>query len=374
MADDKDKFGEDSAWAPPEVGPDETSDEMDIIKSVFSADAEEESAGGGVFSQDLFGGSDQSAPAGADESAQEIEPIMTEPSPPEEAESEPCAATEASASPEDEVEEPADEAPPEKQAAEAGPAEGVKIVTDDDLRALFEASSPGAPRPPESPLPEAAEEMEDEMEGEAEESAPSPEPPAEPEPAEPEEVEEPEFSAPAMAPVAADVEELGFDMDDSSSGQLDEPPPPAETRDEMDEMEEAVPEDEITEVYEEEEPPPPEETSIEETKAEEDDEQGPPADSPSVSDISPDEIVDNLESMAQVGEMTAVAAGKKGELLDKTKDLITRLAPAGDDFMSVAELKKLFENMNVIIEWAKEMNERLEAIEERLSRAEGKED
>jgi len=70
MADEQDGFnGEDSTWGLPEASPDETSDEMDIIKSVFSSEGSSDETDGQVFSQDLFG-----APAPAEENKEEDTP------------------------------------------------------------------------------------------------------------------------------------------------------------------------------------------------------------------------------------------------------------------------------------------------------------
>ena len=64
--------------------------------------------------------------------------------------------------------------------------------------------------------------------------------------------------------------------------------------------------------------------------------------------------------------MTTVPTAKKGEALEETREHIDQLEPAGEDFMSVAELRKLFNNVNVLIELAKKMAERVEGLEKRI--------
>jgi hypothetical protein len=180
---------------------------------------------------------------------------------------------------------------PAPEEVKAPKAESIKIVTDDDLRALFDMSSPGF-GPEEEPAP-------------------------------------PEEKPVATAPAGSDVkaEEPALAMSE--------------------EVEELYVEGKVESAG----PAP-----------------GPALDPESVQEISPEEIVDQIETRAQVGEMTVGPAAKKGEALQQTAQALSGLEPVGDDFMSVDELKKLFNNVNILIQWARENAERLERIERKISK------
>ncbi|MFO8057377.1 MAG: hypothetical protein R6V10_08790, partial [bacterium] len=79
-----------------------------------------------------------------------------------------------------------------------------------------------------------------------------------------------------------------------------------------------------------------------------------------------DEAIEHLEDMAEVGEFAAVAAAKKGEMLKSAEDKLSELEHAEGDFMNVDELKKLFDNVNLLIQWVKETSERLEKLEKKV--------
>ena len=264
--------------------PDETTAEMDVIKNLFSMDQPHLSTLGD-FSDDIF--SDPTPTALHPQPAPTAAPQVAEPSPPD--------------------------AVPYQPRAE----EDIKVVTDDDLKNLFELNPPPAPAGA-APLPETMA------------PAPDPEPIPEPPAAPPE-------------PVARNVEAEEISLDDVAEiapVALAVPgPAPAPT---------AAPVDAVDfrreQVAEEAQP-----------------------DNP-LEDISPDEMVADLETRTQVGEMTAVAAGKKGELLHKTESLLQRLEPTGKDLLSVAELTRLYNNMNVLIEWARTMTERLDRLERAIEK------
>jgi hypothetical protein len=263
------------------------------------------------------------------------------------------------------------------------------VVTDDDLRKLFDMSSPGFDPPGEDEVP--AEEKETAL-------------------AARQEIREEEESAFTSAPAKV-MDEVGDEIEEFETIARDAGimTPPSETAPEETPVEESkielTPPEETPPEEASPEETPPAEASPEETRADESDtapadegsqteditspgveespgqEEEPTEDQArdepdrswedgpgeaSLDDISPDEIVDQLETSAVVGEMTAVAAGKKGELLEKTRDLIGNLEPASGDYMKVEELTKLFNNVNVLIDLAGKLAERLDELEDRL--------
>jgi hypothetical protein len=261
----------------------DSTEEMDIIKNMFGADDSASSGGDQVFAQNLFGKPEKQEPK-APQRSEEAAPAPAE----------------------DQF--PTDESPQEisERAAErAGPESGaapetregdssIKIVTDDDLRQLFDQSSPGF-------RPDQAQPEEPKQEQQSPEAAPAPEA----------EAEEEAPEAPPE-PVSAVPEAPAYGDEDAGAAQEDAP------------------------------------------------EQSP------LEDISPDEIVDQIETRAEVGEMTAVPTAKKGEALDRCAELMAELEPSGKDFMNVAELEKLFHNVDVLIQWARQMSEQMEILEQRL--------
>lgn len=315
MSDDRDdKFEEDAA----RDSSDESTSEMEIIKGALGGGGPEESTGEQVFLQDLF------APPASEEPASEehpAEPVKAE---------EPETATE-----------------PEKAEApeSGGAADAIKIVTDDDLRQLFEMSSPGY-----SPGEQEAEPGEDAAASEPKAEEPVPEPPSEPAPEPPRVAPEPEDAAAAKEQTVIPEEpQAGSD----SFGEV-----PAEQQ--------SISAEDVEEIGLEPEQPATAPEPSQQAEAE-----APAEESPSLDDISPDEIVEQIETRAQVGEMTSVPTAKKGEALERTAEMLSDLEPAGGDMMSVDELKKLFHNVNILIEWAREAMERLDRLERMIEKMTG---
>jgi hypothetical protein len=267
---------------------------MDIIKQALGRD-QADSASGEIFSEDLFG-----EPAKPEPPSPPPEPVKeiakVQPLPGEEKAISKPAAPSPPPPPSPPLNlpmvvpqkvEPAPPQPPTPAPApKAAAPSSIKIVTDDDLRGLFDMSSPGvspvqaAPAPPAEPVA-----------------------PAAPAPAEiPENTER----------VGETVEEIELPKEEPAA----EPPAPAALAPEV------------------------------------------------LDDVSEDEIIDQLETRAQVGEMTAVAAGKKGLLLERTRELMSGLEPAGGDMMSVEELKKLIHNVNILVQLAQETAERVDQLED----------
>lgn len=294
--------------------PDEdSSGEMDVIKGIFGKEEPLISTSDSVFSEDLFGG-----PEKKDEAATQADAAST--TPPEE----PSASPQEEPAPETDEEaskEPDTPFAPEPAQAKAG--DSIKVVTDDDLRQLFDASIPGF-KPGEA-KPDEAPAGDSEPAKEEKEEAPEPEPPREEAAAEPE----------SAAPVHEEVEEIGLETTEPDAA----PPEP-----------EPEPEEKADEPVSEETPSDTEEKT--DTQV----------------DISAEDIVDQIETKAEVGDMTAVAAAKKGDPLKKTEELIQDLEPAEGDFMSVDELKKLVNNVQILIEWTKGAADRLDRIEQSLEK------
>lgn len=333
--------------------PDETTAEMDVIKDLFGQQ-QPEAATVEVFSQDLFS-----------EPAPKPQPPAAKPAPAPSPPAGPASALGYQPKAEDDI----------------------KVVTDQDLVDLFASSSIGTKPGPAAP----------------------PEPPAEPEstPA-PAAQPEPEETTPTPIAKHVEAEEFSLDHVEEISPIASEPQPSAEpvatepapiaepVAAEEISLEPAVPEpavepepeavsiaepvdavefrrEQVEEELGEHHPTPEVDTGMKsaivseaveigEVAAEE------PAHINPLEDISPDEIVADLENHCEVGEMTAVAAGKKGELLEKTAGLLKQLEPTGKDLLSVAELTKLYNNMNVLIEWARTMSERMDRLEAALAK------
>ncbi|HUT55650.1 MAG TPA: hypothetical protein VM658_19830 [bacterium] len=304
---DKDKIGE-STWD----NPDESTTEMEIIKDVFGTDAAAPAAGDQVFSQDLF-----SAPAPTAPLIQSRPGIYTpEKSPPgkavpprqEPAKGPPAKTPLPPPAPGKKAPAPAPAEPVDEPEAEKK-ADAIKIVTDDDLRALFDQSSPGL-SPADMGLA--------------------------PEPVEPKSAKAAEKMPPAPKPAPPQKEKT--------------PVPPAA----------AAPVDEVlpgAEIFSE---------DVEELDVESVGEAVVPAAQAPAPDVSDEDVIEQIETRAKVGEMTMAPAAKKGDALQKTALALSGLAPIGDDFMSVDELKKLFSNVSILTDWAQEAAERIERIELKL--------
>jgi hypothetical protein len=294
---------------------DETSAEMEVLKDLFGQEQPAVSTES-VFALDLFGEPAKPAPAPAPVPARPAAPASAVPVPPI--------------------------AP---QSYQPRAEEDIKIVTDDDLRRLFEASSPGRKPEPGPPSP------------------PSPVP-LSAEPIAAEELTAASLAAEEKPAAAEPAPAVEFKREPTLEGDLEEPVAPPEVDHGM-KSAIIVAHEEVEEIGLGTEEHLPSGPAYAEPR--------PAAENP-LEDISPDEIVANLEDRVEAGEMTAVAAGKKGEPLEKTASLIQQLEPPGKDLISVAELRRLFNNMTVFIEWAKTMSERMDRLEAallKLTRGEG---
>jgi|GEM_PF-3683587 len=156
----------------------------------------------------------------------------------------------------------------------------------------------------------------------------------------------------SMSPLPEEVEEIDFedeDLEDKFFGNDKE-------------QEDTVPEEASAPEFPAEPGPP-------ETFGEEEEPEG-PDEAPAPESAEPreltEDVLENLEKEAQVGDFAAVAAAKKGDMLKTTEDRLSGLEPAECDFMSVDELKKLFENVNLLIQWVKETSERIAELEKKV--------
>jgi hypothetical protein len=298
---DKDKIGETTL-----DNPEESTAEMEIIKDVFGGgDAAPAAGGDNVFSTDLFSESAAPAPPPAPEpKAPPAAPAKSAPAKTTGETTAPGKSAPGKSSPgksapaaKEAAKAPIEAPPPAPEKEAPAPAEKkgqpIKVVTDDDLRALFDQSSPGL-----SP---------EEIGGAPKTAEPAPEESPEEAPAESEVMSRPGI-------IAEEMEVLDLDAGPSAG------PPPAP------------------------EPPSP----------------------PSAPEASAEDVVEEIETRAKVGEMTVAPAAKKGDALQKTAQALSGLSPIGDDFMSIDELKKLFNNVSVLTQWAQEAQERMEKIERRL--------
>lgn len=283
--------------APEGPAADDSTTEMDIIKQALGRDPSD-SASGEIFSEDLFGEPAKPEPLPPPPPPAPVKESAKVPPPPRE---EKAISSPRASDADREITSPTlhlpmvipqppappqPPPPPPTPAPLAAPVNSIKIVTDDDLRGLFDMSSPG-----QSPVP------------------PAPAPPAAPVPP----------AAPAPAEIPEPAERVGETVEEIELPKAEpvaEPPAPAALAHEV------------------------------------------------LDDVSEDEIIDQLETRAQVGEMTAVAAGKKGQLLERTRELMSGLEPAGQDMMSVEELRKLFNNVNILVQLAQETAERVDQLED----------
>lgn len=288
----------------------DSSVEMDIIQQALKGEPEPSSAQEPVFDLDIF-----AAPP-SPSAPHEVKTTVPSPPPPHTApEPTPVPAPPTQNLPEKtEEERKPEENPPSFHVGSTGGEDSIKIVTDDDLKSLFEQSVPGIP-PAEASSGLRSEVRESPVVSE----------------------EEITWTVGPPGETAAQEGERIVSVPETVSR-------PAESGPVGDGGEEITSPGTIS----------PAADGLQEEKK------------PPLEDISPEEIIDQLELRAEVGEMTAVAAGKKGQLLERTAVLISSLEPAGEDLMSVAELRKLFKNMDLLIQIIKETNERLSALERRL--------
>jgi len=93
----------------------------------------------------------------------------------------------------------------------------------------------------------------------------------------------------------------------------------------------------------------------------------------SLEDSSPGELkeekdVEEMDLNIETGELKSLAAAKGEEKLDETEESLTQLEKMTDDFMSVKEMKKLYKNMNLMIDMLNLFMVRLDAIERQLKK------
>lgn len=81
-----------------------------------------------------------------------------------------------------------------------------------------------------------------------------------------------------------------------------------------------------------------------------------------------EEVIEKLEVKAEVGEISSVQAALEKEKLEWTQEQLKKLTKMGDDFMNTLELKKLFQNVNIMIELLKKLNARIDELEKRLEK------
>ena len=68
----------------------------------------------------------------------------------------------------------------------------------------------------------------------------------------------------------------------------------------------------------------------------------------------------------KAGELQSLAVAREEEKLDQTRKALAQLEKMGEDFMSTEELKKLFQNVNLIIDLLHQAVARLERLEQKL--------
>jgi len=68
----------------------------------------------------------------------------------------------------------------------------------------------------------------------------------------------------------------------------------------------------------------------------------------------------------KAGELQSLVASREEEKLDQTRKALAQLEKMGEDFMSTEELKKLFQNVNLIIDLLYQAVARLERLEQKL--------
>jgi len=73
-----------------------------------------------------------------------------------------------------------------------------------------------------------------------------------------------------------------------------------------------------------------------------------------------------IEIKLETGELKSFAAAKEPDKLDETEESLTQLEKMTGDFMSITEVKKLFKNMNLMIDMLNEFLVRLERMERKL--------
>ncbi len=73
-----------------------------------------------------------------------------------------------------------------------------------------------------------------------------------------------------------------------------------------------------------------------------------------------------MELKIEAGEFHSVAAVKEEEKVDQTGEILVQLEKMGDDYLSSQEMKKLFQNVNLIIDLINKALVRMEQLERKL--------
>lgn len=352
----------------PLVNEEGSDEEMEILKEVLETD-KPSAPGDQIFSVDLF-----SEPV----PQQEQEPVSGDTAEAEKQEPPPEEEPEASR-PEST---PTPPEPQEEAVSEPEADQDIKVVTDDDLQFLFEAGAQeeaqeepetgaAAGEPPREKAPAEEGERVTEMEtpdspssGTEEDTGDVPPPPEDRQAAEDESSEDTDTETDTdelYSPRPEEVEEIEF-----GGGGEEGQEQAAESPVEKESGEAPVPEERPAPAGEDkvEEEASPHGGAEPEGRAAFGGEEG-----GSVTDEGAElteEAIEHLEDVAQVGDFAAVAAAKKGEMLKSAEDKLSELEHAEGDFMNVDELKKLFDNVNLLIQWVKETSERLEKLERKV--------
>lgn len=75
---------------------------------------------------------------------------------------------------------------------------------------------------------------------------------------------------------------------------------------------------------------------------------------------------ESLDFQPVAEDFVAVGAAKTGPALEEVAQELEGLEPMGDDFMSIAEMKKLFQNVNQLIDTVQKFSRRLDEMEKAL--------
>jgi len=83
-------------------------------------------------------------------------------------------------------------------------------------------------------------------------------------------------------------------------------------------------------------------------------------------ELEEEKDVEELDLNIETGELKNLAASKEETKLDETEASLTQLEKMGGDLLSVAEIKKLFKNMNTMIDLLTLAMVRLDRLEKKL--------
>ena len=76
--------------------------------------------------------------------------------------------------------------------------------------------------------------------------------------------------------------------------------------------------------------------------------------------------MEELDLNIETGELKTLAAPKPEDKLDDTEASLTQLEKMGGDLLSIAEVKKLFRNMNTMINLLTLAMVRLDSLEKKI--------